>query len=66
MASKKQPKYEYLYVLQGHYGYGWEDLTAADKNAPGALREIKADAKAYRENERGTPIRIIERRVLRK
>lgn len=21
MASKKQPKYEYLYVLQGHYGY---------------------------------------------
>jgi hypothetical protein len=64
MATKKPTKYEYLYVLQGNYGYGWEDLTAAEKTYEG-LKEIKSDRKAYRENEPGTPLRVIERRVLR-
>ena len=31
-------KFDYLYVLQGDYGHGWEDLTAEDKSEPGALR----------------------------
>jgi hypothetical protein len=52
-------KYIYLNVLQGHYGQGWEDLTASE-----SLKEVKADRKAYRENEGGA-YRIIERRELR-
>jgi len=56
--TKKQNKYEYLFVLQGYYGYGWEDLTASlDK------REMRSDMKAYRDNEKGV-YRIIERREL--
>lgn len=62
--KKKQPKYEYLYVLQGNYGYGWEDLIATEQNSQG-LREIKGYAKDYRENERGVPFRVIQRRVPR-
>ena len=63
-ASPKPKKYNYLYVLQGYYGHGhgWTDLTAVDKSEPGALREIKADKKAYLENEIGVPFRIISRR----
>ena len=41
----KQNKYRYLYVLQGHYGYGWEDLTASED-----YKEIKQNLKDYREN----------------
>lgn len=57
-------KFNYLYVLQGNYGYGhgWEDLTAADNSFKG-WKEIKADKKSYMENEGGT-YRIIERREL--
>jgi len=60
----KPTKYEYLRVLQGDYGFGWEDLTAAE-NTPEGFREIRADLKAYRANERGVPFRVINRRVLR-
>jgi len=52
-------KYEYLYVLQGDYGQGWEDLTASTKRS-----EVVTDRKAYVENEGGA-YRIIYRRVLR-
>lgn len=55
---KHQNKFEYYYVLQGHYGYGWEDLTA------GTWREIMDNRKEYRENEGGR-YRIIYRRELR-
>jgi hypothetical protein len=60
--AKKPTKYEYIFVLQGNYGYGdgWEDLIAED-----TLREIKQRKKEYRENEGGS-YRIINRRVLRK
>lgn len=27
---KKPTKYIYLHVLQGQYGFGWEDLTASE------------------------------------
>ena len=52
-------KYEYLYVLQGFYAQGWEDLTASTRRS-----EVNADKRAYRENEGGA-YRIIQRRVLR-
>ena len=56
----KQTKYEYLHVLQGHYGYhGWEDLCASED-----FREVRANLREYRENEGGC-YRLIERRVLR-
>ena len=55
---KKQNKYSYLVVLQGNYGYVWEDLTASED-----YREIKQNLKDYRENEGGT-YRIIHRREL--
>lgn len=46
------------YVVQGNYGYGWEDLTASDNQA-----EARNDLKAYRENETGVAHRLITRRV---
>lgn len=56
-------KYDYLYILQGNYGYGWEDLTAEDKAEPLALKRIKQTKAEYIENEGGI-YRIISRRVL--
>ena len=50
-------KYEYLWIVQGKYSQGWEDLTA------GNYKEAKEDLKAYRENEQGL-FRIIQRRTL--
>lgn len=60
--TKKPTKYEYMYVLQGNYGYGdgWEDLVAEE-----SLHEIKQRKKEYRENEGGN-YRVINRRVLRR
>lgn len=26
----RKNKYEYLYVVQGNYGYGWDDLTRTE------------------------------------
>jgi hypothetical protein len=53
-------KYQYLWVLQGNYGYGdgWEDLTAEETHP-----EIKLREKEYRENEGGV-YRIVHRREL--
>lgn len=50
----KRNKFIYLYVLQGHYECGWEDLTASE-----SMREVKENCKDYRENEGGT-YRIIK------
>ena len=52
-------KFEYLFVLQGYYAFGWEDLTTED-----TLREAKEQMRTYRENEGGT-YRVIQRRVLK-
>lgn len=52
--NKTKPEY----IVQGNYGYGWEDLTASDNPL-----EAKADLKAYRENELGVAHRLITRRV---
>ena len=51
----KNNKYIYLFVLQGCYGYGWDDLTTSEN-----LKEIRQDRKAYRDNENGM-YRIIKR-----
>jgi hypothetical protein len=52
--NKTKPEY----VVQGNYGYGWDDLTYSDDRA-----EAMADLKAYRENERNASHRLITRRV---
>ncbi len=53
-------KYEYLHIVQGHYGflYGWEDVFCSD-----IRKEAKDALKSHRENE-SYAFRIIERRVL--
>lgn len=56
-------KYTYLYVLQGRYGYGWEDLASECKSNKYAYRDIKQTKKEYRDNEKGY-YRIISRREL--
>ena len=56
---KAKNKYCYLFVLQGNYGQGFEDLTASEN-----YKEVKTDLKAYRENEGGN-YRIIKRRELK-
>lgn len=52
-------KYEYLWVLQGQYGFGWEDLTASE-----VYREVRANLREYMSNEGGR-YRIVKRRELR-
>ena len=49
-------KYLYLWILQGDYGQGWEDLCASK-----SFREIRDNLKDYRKNEGGR-YRLIQRR----
>lgn len=56
-STKKKPKYQYLWILQGNYGHGWEDLTAET-----TFTEITKRLKEYKENEGGR-YRRIKRRV---
>lgn len=56
--KKKEPKTIEVKVLQGNYGYGWDDLVEYDN-----YKDAKTDYKAYRENERNASHRIITRRV---
>lgn len=55
-------KYIYLYILQGHYALGWEDLSMSLRTREGR-REIRQDLKDYQVNEGGT-YRIVKRREL--
>jgi hypothetical protein len=55
----KTKKYDYLFVLQGNYGQGWDDLCASKSS-----KEIRQNRKEYRENEAGN-YRIIQRRKAR-
>jgi hypothetical protein len=55
---KTQNKYVYLFMLQGQYGQGWEDITAEETH-----KEARARLKEYLENEGGS-YRIINRREL--
>ena len=48
-----------IWVLQGNYGYGWDDLTWGYTSD-----DIREDYKDYRKNT-NIPLRTIIRRVLR-
>jgi hypothetical protein len=52
-------KYVRVYIVQGNYGQGWEDLTAHDNR-----KDARAEMRVYDDNERYAH-RVIERRVLR-
>jgi len=56
--SKENIKEGSVYVLQGKYDTSWEDLVEYTD-----YKEARADYKAYEENEREYPHRIITRRI---
>ena len=73
MATKKttntrRNKYHYYKVLQGNYGYGWDDLIYLETNSTGVALDEKekkdfwVNKKLYRENERGVRFRVIFRK----
>ncbi len=45
-------------VIQGNYGYGWDDLTME-----ASMAEARKTLRVYQENERNATHRIITRRV---
>ena len=61
MAVKKT-KYNYVKVIQGNYGYGWEDVSLYDKQE---FFTVKNDLKEYRLSNTGA-YRVIDRRILNK
>ena len=58
----KQTKYKYVKVIQGYFGYGWEDVSEYDKQDSSLVRK---DLKEYRLSNTGV-YRVIDRRVLNK
>lgn len=59
--AARVPKMVEEIVLQGNYGYGWDDLTAYESSSQG-MKEAKIDERSYIENEH-IPTRIIRRKV---
>lgn len=56
----------YIKVIQGNYGYGWDDLvcyefTGDEANDSQMRKELRDDFKSYCENEFGYIHRIITR-----
>ena len=62
--SARERKYDYYKVLQGNYGYGWDDLVSYNTSDPQQMKELRDDYKSYQENEH-IPLRIITRKELR-
>ena len=60
--TAKQNKYSYIKVIQGNYGYGWEDVSEYDKQE---FATVKNDLKEYRLSNTGA-YRLIDRRILNK
>ena len=60
--TTKQTKYSYVKVIQGNFGYGWEDVSEYDKQD---YQLVKNDLKEYRASNTGV-YRVIDRRVLNK
>lgn len=54
----RKNKYQYLFVVQGNYGQGFEDLTCSE-----SYKAAREDLKSYRDNEH-YPHRLIQRREL--
>ena len=64
--TTKQTKYKYVKVIQGNYGYGWEDVSEYDK---ATFSIVKNDLKEYRLSNTGSyrvTYRVIDRRILNK
>ena len=59
---QKQTKYKYVKIIQGCFGYGWEDVSEYDK---ADFSIVKNDLKEYRLSNTGA-YRVINRRVLNK
>ena len=57
LSGIKNPKTKVEYIVQGHYGYGWEDLTSHDTR-----KDANAEKKVYDANENYAH-RVIARRV---
>ncbi len=53
----KEPKYLYEWVLQGDYGYGWDDLTAASDRT-----EARSLVRDYMANAPDGAYRLVNRR----
>ena len=60
--TTKTNKYSYVKVIQGNFGYGWEDVCEYDKQD---YSLVKNDLKEYRLSNTGA-YRVINRRVLNK
>ena len=58
--TAKQTKYNYVKVIQGNFGYGWEDVSEYNKQE---FSTVKNDLKEYRLSNTGT-YRVIDRRAL--
>ena len=58
----KQTKYKYVKIIQGYFGYGWEDVSEYNK---ADFSIVKNDLKEYRLSNMGV-YRVIDRRVLNK
>lgn len=50
-------------VLQGNYGYGWDDLVSYDVSDEQQMADLKQNIKDYRENEPQYSHRVITRRM---
>jgi len=67
----KKNKYTYYKIIQGNYGYGWEDEDYHETDSTGWIKDkedretFKYNLKAYRENG-GGPYRVIKRKELTK
>lgn len=59
----KIPKTKLVKVLQGNYGYGWDDLCEYDPKSEQQMKELKGDFKTYKKEEPTVCHRIIERRI---
>ena len=60
--TTKQNKYSYVKVIQGNFGYGWEDVCEYDKQD---YPLVKNDLKEYRLYHQDA-YRVVNRRVLNK
>lgn len=60
ISAARVGKTKEVIVLQGNYGYGWDDLMEYEVTQS---REANDDLKTYRENERNASHRIVRRRV---
>lgn len=62
MTAPKVNKYSYVKVIQGNFGYGWEDVSEYDKQD---FSLVKNDLREYRLSNTGS-YRVIDRRILNK